>query len=242
MDPAWVGFAGGVIGTTTSTVIALRQRRDSEHLARLGNELDLARHEREALIDRKLNAEDILARYREPLAAAAFDLQSRCYNILALNFFQTFDTGHERFHAAQTSTLFRFAQYFGWTEILRRNIQFLNFPEAEDTRRVAALQSAVAHRLASSKGGEPLMIWTDEQRAIGERMIVEEHGEVICMGYARFGDEFDQHFKPLCRRVLSELSDPASTTRLREVQHLLCDLVETLDTQRVRYSRELKRA
>jgi hypothetical protein len=30
------------------------------------------------------------------------------------------------------------------------------------------------------------MIWSDERRAIGERMMVEEHGKVLCMGYATF--------------------------------------------------------
>jgi hypothetical protein len=34
----------------------------------------------------------------------------------------------------------------------------------------------------------------------------------------------------------------AAHERLREVQHLLCDLVETLDAQRTRYTRDLERA
>ena len=97
MDPAWIGLAGGVIGTMSSAVIAVRQTRASEHLARLNSDLETERHERIALLDRDLRAEDVLARYREPLAAAAFDLQSRCYNILRLNFLEKFGEGHERF-------------------------------------------------------------------------------------------------------------------------------------------------
>jgi hypothetical protein len=211
-------------------------------LARLNSDLETERHERIALLDRDLRAEDVLARYREPLAAAAFDLQSRCYNILRLNFLEKFGAGHERFPEAQRTTLFRFAQYFGWTEILRRDIQFLSFPEAEDTRRVGRLQSSIARRLASSESDEPMMVWVDEQRAIGERMIVQEHDKVICMGYARFGDEYDERFAPLCKRLLDDLLHPSSTQRLRDVQHMLCELVETLDTRRVRYTDDLERA
>jgi hypothetical protein len=242
VDPAWIGLAGGVIGTVASGIIAVRQARDSERLARLNSDLETERHERVAQFDRAQRAEDILARYREPLAAAAFDLQSRCYNILRLDFLEKFGTGHERFGAAQKTTLFRFAQYFGWTEILRRDIQFLSFPEADDTRRVTRLQSAIARRLASSLDDAPLMIWTDEQRAIGERMIVQEHDTVICMGYARFCDEYDDRFAPLCRQLLDDLLDPASQQRLRDVQHRLCELVETLDARRMRYTEDLERA
>jgi hypothetical protein len=264
VDPAWIGFAGGVIGTVSSAAIAVRQTRASARLAqlngdlqkelarlesqlqadlaRLNNELETERHERIALLDRDLRAEDVLTKYREPLAAAAFDLQSRCYNILVLDFFGKFGPGHERFPDAQRTTLFRFAQYFGWTEILRRDIQFLSFPEAEDTRGVAQLQTWIARGLASSDDDVALMIWADEQRAIGERMIIQEHDKVICMGYARFCDDYDERFEALCRRLLEDLFDPASTKRLRAVQHLLCELVETLDTRRMRYTDDLQRA
>jgi hypothetical protein len=252
VDPAWIGLAGGVIGTVASGVIAVRQTRDSERLARLNGELqeglarldsdlEAERHERAAMFDRGLRAEDVLARYREPLAAAAFDLQSRCYNILKLGFLEKFGAGHERFGEAQTTTLFRFAQYFGWTEILRRDIQFLNFPEADDTRRVARLQGSITRRLASSEA-DTLMIWADEQRAIGERMIVCEHGTVMCMGYARFCDEYDDRFVPLCKRLVDDLVNPSAAPRLRDVQHQLCELVELLDARRMRYVEDLERA
>jgi hypothetical protein len=242
VDPAWIGLAGGVIGTVASVIVAVRQTRASERLARLSSDLEAERHERVARLDRDLRAEDVLARYREPLAAAAYDLQSRCYNILRLDFLRTFGPGHERFPVVQTTTLFRFAQYFGWSEILRRDIQVLSFPEDDDTRRVAQLQSSIARQLASSAHGEPLMVWVDEQRAIGERMIVSEHDKVICMGYARFCDEYDARFASLCAGMLGDLVDGSSAGRLREVQHLLCELVETLDKRRVRYTEHLERA
>jgi hypothetical protein len=143
---------------------------------------------------------------------------------------------------ALRTTLFRLAQYFGWTELLRRDITFLSFPEDEDTRKVADLQSEIATRFLTDDYGPALMTWADEQRAIGERMIVEEHGKVLCMGYARFREECDGAFAPWYERLRDELVHDAARERLRAVQHLLCDLVETLDARRVRHTRDLTRA
>lgn len=223
---AWIGFASGLIAAAVSAFIAVRQSRMAERLARLNRDLD-----------RELHAEEVLKRYREPLAAAAYDLQSRLYNILRLDFFAKFGTG-ERAEEALDTTLFRLAQYFGWTEILRRDIQFLSFPEDDDTRRVAHLQSEIARCFLSDGYGTTLMIWSDEQRAIGERMIVEEHGKVLCMGYATFADRG----APCDERLRRELAEESARSRLLDAQHLLCELVETLDGRRVRYTQDLTRA
>ena len=242
MSEAWIGFAGGVFAVLVSVAVAIRQSRVEERLERVRSDLATEQHLREALIDRDLRADEVLARYREPLAAAAFDLQSRLFNILRLDFFGLFGGEHVRSADATRTTLFRLAQYFGWTEILRRDIQFLSFPEAEDTRRVAHLQSEIAKRFLSDGYGEELMIWSDEQRALGERMIVEEHGKVLCMGYAAFRERCEVAFAPWAARLSDELERGAAHERLRDVQHLLCDLVETLDTHRVRYAKDLERA
>ena len=115
----------GLVATLIAGAVAARQTF----------RLDIERK----LKDRELNAEDVLAKYREPLAAAAMDLQSRCYNIVRLGFFQS--STQARALSAAATTLFRFAQYFGWTEILRRDIQYLSFPETVDTKCVAQLQA-----------------------------------------------------------------------------------------------------
>jgi hypothetical protein len=123
---AWIGFAGGVIAILVSAFVAFRQSRLAVRLARLNHELDAEVNRRAAMLDRDLRAEQVLTRYREPLAAAAFDLQSRLYNILRLDFFEKFGNDIERSEDAVETTLLRLAQYFGWTEILRRDIQFLS--------------------------------------------------------------------------------------------------------------------
>jgi len=238
---AWIGFAGGIIAALISGVVALRQTRMAESLAKLNADLETEVHRRTSLIDRDLAAEDVLARYREPLAAAAFDLQSRLYNILRMDFFGKYG-GTPRAADALTTTLFRIAQYFGWTELLRRDIQFLSFPEAEATRHVARLQADISKCFLTHTYGLAMMIWSDEQRAIGERMIVEEHGKILCMGYARFRESCEAIFTPWHERLRAELLDESIEDRLRNVQHLLCDFVETLDEKRVRYAEDLQRA
>jgi hypothetical protein len=242
MAIAWIGFAGAVIAALISAGVALRQSSLSERVARLQRDLDAELHEREALFDRSLKAAEVLARYREPLAAAAYDLQSRIYNIVRLDFFGKWGNSSEHAEDAYTSTLFRLAQYFGWTEILRRKIQFLSFPEDDDTRKVARLQSDITRCFLTDDYGLALMIWSDEQRAIGEQMIIEDYGDVLCMGYARFRERCADTFLAHRERLRKEIADHGVNDRLRDAQHLLCDLVETLDSQRVRYTQNLERA
>jgi hypothetical protein len=242
MAAAWIGLGGAIVAALVSGFVALRQSQMAERLARLQSDLQTEQHKREAMIDRGLVAEDVLKRYREPLAAAAFDLQSRIYNVLRLDFFARFSNGSARAEDAVTTTSFRLAQYFGWTEILRREIQFLSFPEDEDTRCVARLQSDIAKSFLAHEYGPELMIWSDEQRAIGEQMIVNENGHLLCMGYARFRNQCDDTFAVLCGRVRSEIEAPNAASRLCNAQHLLCELVEKLDRERVRYTDDLERA
>jgi hypothetical protein len=253
MAAAWIGFASGIVAALVSIYVAIRQSRSDERLERMKGDFalqleqvktDLATelHRREAEIDRDLRAEDVLARYREPLAAAAFDLQSRLYNILRLDFLGKFGGTDTHGDAALQTTLFRLAQYFGWTEILRRDIQFLSFPEADETRRVANLQSKVARAFTRDDLGHAMMIWGDEQRALGELMIVEEHEKVLSMGYAAFSGACADVFAPWLARLHRDLPQDAARERLRDVQHLLCELVETLDVNRVRYAEDLRRA
>jgi hypothetical protein len=239
---AWIGFAGAVIAAAISAVVAVRQATLSQRQVVLESALESERHEREALFDRTLVAADILSRYREPLAGAAYDLQSRIYNILCMDFLGKWWDDPDRVDDAVTTTLFRLAQYFGWTELLRRKIQFLSFPEDDDTRDVSRLQFNIGKSFLTDEYGPGLMIWSDEQRAIGEQMIIEDHGDVLCMGYARFRGLCQATFGDYVDRLQDEIRQPGVETRLRDVQHLLCDLVETLDKGRLRYTQSLDRA
>jgi hypothetical protein len=73
-------------------------------------------------------------------------------------------------------------------------------------------------------------------------MIVEEDGDVLCMGFARFRERCADTFLAHRERFGKEIGDRRVNERLTAAQHLLCELVETLDARRVRYTQNLERA
>jgi hypothetical protein len=242
-------IASLLVALASGALLRHRQKdiANLEHKSRLQlAELDHQLRAREARSERELEAEEVLTRYREPLVAAAYDLQRRLYNIIDLSFLNVFMTpGNAREEEAVESTLYRMAQYFGWTEILRRDIQFLKFREADVTRAVAKLQAEIGHTFASDGYAHAFMLWQDEQRAIGELMIVRENGSVGCRGYASFQEQRRAGRWSRLERLEEDLRSgkaPAAK-RLKEIQHQLCDLVDLLDKDQLLYDHsKLERA
>jgi hypothetical protein len=122
-----------------------------------------------ALQDRR-EARRVLQAYRQPLLGAAFELQSRLHNILAQEFQRDYldSPDPQRRAAAIDTTLYVLAQYFGWTEIIRREIQLLRFPRSGETQAIALLARGISEAFLSDEYGTALMIWRVEQRGIGE--------------------------------------------------------------------------
>lgn len=195
-------------------------------------------------------SEHLLSRYSEPLARAAFDLQSRLYNILRLDFLQGY---YKRRDYAEISTLWLIGQFLAWNEILRREVQVLN---VGDSRRTAQLQGRlfeIVDTFASDSRSiidQRFGIFKHDQRAIGEIMVVSREVDQVkrsdCMGYAQFAemlrrDEFGHWFWSL-RRDLQSLAEAADRhhgylhcDRLILIQRALIDLVDFLDEKRTRF-------
>lgn len=187
----------------------------------------------------------VLNTYREPLLSAAFELQSRLRNILDADFLEKYLAKEEqgKQEAAVKTTLYVFAQYFGWLEIIRREIQFLHFRRTAETREIARLLRDISETFLTDTFGPQLMIWRVEQRGLGEQMIASVDGKSSCVGYAAFLDkeaELKTWLDPL-ERDLKAL-DSRGAARLTELQHLLLRLVRELDSKRVRYPFELEAA
>jgi hypothetical protein len=190
-------------------------------------------------------ARDVLEKYREPLLAAAYELQARLHNILRNNFIEDDVLSNKRGkqEAAVESTLYVFAQFFGWREIIRRDIHFLRLDSGEQTREIAGLLSSIGETFLTNEFGPQCMIWRVEQRGLGERMITTSDGRATCMGYASFIEQrttMNQWLEPL-ERDLKQL-DEGGRKRLTQLQHLLLDLVEKLDDDHTRYPFTLERA
>ena len=73
----------------------------------------------------KRDAEKIVSRFRDPLMHAAYDLQSRLYNILKQDFLGRYfvhGTPREKDYAIENTT-FVLAQFLGWIEAIREGVQ-----------------------------------------------------------------------------------------------------------------------
>lgn len=193
---------------------------------------------------RRREAEAVLAKYQEPLVHAAYELQSRLYNILKLKFLEKYYTGGDdgqRDYAVR-NTVYVVGQYFGWSEILRREIQFLSYSDSNKTRLVAKCQRAVVAKFQSDEDhlGRPFQIWRGEQRAIGELMIDPKAASIQCIGYAAFAEGELPASGPWFKRLEADIEEIATTPnrRLVELQHALVDLVRELDQNKIRYADE----
>ncbi|MFE1313625.1 hypothetical protein [Streptomyces sp. NPDC058755] len=93
---------------------------------------------KQALLTAELEQRDVMARHRDPLLWAAFDLQSRLFNIVDRRFLLAYyANGSERKRAyASRSTLHVLAEYLGQVELLRRRIQFLDLGNRHVNRTI----------------------------------------------------------------------------------------------------------
>jgi hypothetical protein len=190
-------------------------------------------------------ARNILETYREPLLAAAYELQARLHNILRNNFIEDQVIGNKagKQDAALESTLYVFAQFFGWREIIRREVQFLRFARDEETRDVSRLLQEIGETFLSDEFGPQFMIWRVEQRGLGERMITALNGKPACIGYSSFMEQrakMKEWLDPL-EHDLKDIGEEGRK-RLTKLQHLLLELVRKLDEKQTRYPFELEKA
>ncbi|MEK8143402.1 hypothetical protein NKH18_18695 [Streptomyces sp. M10(2022)] len=130
---------------------------------------------------------DYMSRYRDSLLWVAFDLQSRIYNILfghmadrdasANGFMQGFliEGTDRQAKYARFSTAYVFAEYLGWAEIFRRDIQFLDLGKNDRNRKVLLCLANVSRTLSSARiPGISYRLFRADQRAIGELMIADD--------------------------------------------------------------------
>jgi len=200
----------------------------------------------EAAAERQAEAEAVLERYRGPLLAVAFDLQDRLDNIL--NPKRDFLAGYgqennPRRDDAVKTTLYRIAQYFCWVEIIRRDRLFLEFREPEATRIVSDLVADARDTFADDRFGPDFMLWREEQRAIGERMI-DRHGETAnCVGYATFVEQYAKDYARWFERFEASFDRKTArmSRRFQELRRILRSLVAALDPDELRYKRSWER-
>ncbi len=179
--------------------------------------------------------------YLEPLIRSAADLQSRIYNILKLNFIETYyHNGTERHkNYVINNTTFLLAQFFAWTEAARSDVQFLNLENDLKSSELSKLQSKIYTLMQTDRHGSSFMFFAGEQRAIGEQMLVKVDRGYNCIGYGEFlkKNAFSNEvlFDDIKKEVVNMTNDiQGYSERLKNLQHALIDLIDYLDPKKVR--------
>jgi len=192
-------------------------------------------------------AEAILSRYREPLLNAAQNLHSRLYNIVEYDVLgsqlQCGDPDLERY--ARDYTVYVFAEYLCWAEIIRRDLRFLDLGTESRNRELVRLLEANQLAIASEAMPKPLRLFRGQQRAIGELMMTPTGdpgpAQYASLGYVRFCEQVDNDpvFARWFRRLRDNLEELAEAWHADQagvvaLQHSLVDLIEFADPLHLR--------
>lgn len=235
-------ISGGIsLAAAAASIVSARG------VARLNDRLEEQRRAR----TKEEQADAVRARYRDPLLGAVFDLQSRLYNIVAKRFLVRYLLGDdERGRAyAVENTLHVLAEYLGWVEILRREIQFLDLGEEVADRQWTASLERVRDTLARDDVDPVLRLFRGEQRAIGELMTLAATSPDgarphECLGYARFATcrgepEFARWFEQLAADLEVLAREPREhLERLLLLHNALIDVLDILDPGCRRFAAE----
>jgi hypothetical protein len=189
-----------------------------------------------------------ISKFSEPLARSAYDLQSRLYNILRQNLIQIYLVGgDERTKSYVVDyTVYLIAQFQCVTELVRREIQFVDLGENTRTRELVQLQDKISSLWRTDRYPALLRIFAGEQRALGEALIYQEGGRAECIGYGAFLKNFIHGTNLLIDSLRADVAFLATGTelaapRLKSLQNALIDLLLMLDPDHVRFPLE-KRA
>jgi hypothetical protein len=239
-----VALISGAVSLTAAAIAVWSSRS----VAQLNSRLEEQRH----MASKREQAEELRARYRDPLLGAVFDLQSRLYNVVAQGFLVRYARGDEgsREYAIE-NTLYVLAQYLAWVEIIRREIQFLDLGEEVADREWLNALEGVRDALARDDLDPLLRVFRGEQRAIGEVTTVQIDGpdgsqRRQSMGYAQFVDQrrtpsFARWFGRLQGDVEALAAEPAARLeRVWLLQNRLVDVLEIFDPAGRRFPAELR--
>lgn len=233
MKPEIVTAIIAAVVAVTSAIISIYGQTRITKLA------DRLAKQREAE-SREAQTAALVSKYRDPLLRSAMDLQSRLWNIHQNRILQRSDSRAqaERDYLIH-NTLYVIAEYFGWVEILRREVQFLDFGDFEMTRRLTELFVSITQAFNTHRLDPTLQVFNGEQRAIGEIMMIQRSTDqpvrYECIGYATFmrrmsDPEFSRWFMRLKDNLEMMVNEShAGRERIVLIHSKLIDLMNFLD-------------
>jgi hypothetical protein len=218
-------------------------RENNEALETLKADLQLQLRAEERAVELEL----MMDKYRGPLVHAAYDLQSRIFNLVNQNvvdlyFFEGQGDSSDKEYFLK-NTLYLIAQYFAWTEIIRKEIQFIEFNDAKTSQNLSDLQDEIYSIWQFTTCNDSLNIWAGEQRGIGELLLQEKDSHYTCIGYSKFLKLVSKGEEPLLIQLEAKIngylnSQDRSSVRLVKLQNALIDLLEFLDADCVRFPKD----
>ena len=237
-----------LIVSLASVTLALASGLASAHTARRAREFEVQLERQRKEEDAAAAAERVRHQYRDPLLDAAQTLQSRIFNIVANGYLGTYlhcgDADEERY--ARDYTIYAFAEYMCWVEIVRRELRFLDVGDLDHNRQLLARLTQTQVTLQSDRLHGPFRIFRGRQRAIAELMMAptaaSEGPRSECIGYAAFCRRLDEDvdftdFAGWFVRLREDVEHAASRDRddrLIRLQHDLIDLIDHLDPKALR--------
>ena len=207
----------------------------------------------------KQSLAQVARRYQEPIALSAIELSNRLTRICedypssfldsallakipegpSLN---SQDDPHYQQYTL-VSTVYRLCAFLGWVELYRQETTYLEKEEASNEKRVDHAIYAIRSDLADGQLNEKedwttwhdVLLFREEQRAIGESMIIMVGNARSVMGYGEFShlflDDKDSGKAKWLRTAGSFLYDLKTEKDFRKIrmQRLIVHLVELVN-------------
>ncbi|KAH7395049.1 hypothetical protein DE146DRAFT_658964 [Phaeosphaeria sp. MPI-PUGE-AT-0046c] len=244
-----VPLALAVLGLLSSAISLLYGRRNQkkadEEAGRLDKELEAFKSQ----VDRKETVWTLTEKYGPPLLVAAYDLQTRLYELVEYPISRQHLTKPEGLEDLKVFTCYLLAQYLAYAHILRTKVGYLSFNDDARLQSIRKIMYMIDEELDRRRDaeGNNVGVWPAARILVGERMMavpsevnaaLDGGLGVQVKGWDQFRKEYNEGFREpmgyFCEWIDLMLEgrktkQPTWDAPLRCMQHLLVDLVDFLD-------------
>jgi hypothetical protein len=220
----------------------------------------------------------VYRRYRDPILLSSIELLNRIreiiyqapVNYLSSDFIDckvqkmTKNSSDDPYYLKYklVSTIYRLCSFLGWIELYRQEVTFLDSGKNKDNKNIEKCIDKIRGDIADGhlNMADDWESWTDsllfreEQRAIGEAMIITSEGDKKLIGYGVFNQyllcqpgDLKKHWFEVASNFILDLNvedqnkDFRHIRCLRLINHLI-DLIEILDKNRLTPDYKILRA
>ncbi|OAL03932.1 hypothetical protein IQ06DRAFT_291569 [Phaeosphaeriaceae sp. SRC1lsM3a] len=243
-----------VLGLLSSAISLLYGRRNQKKADIEAGRLNERLEEFKSQVERKETVWTLTEKYGPPLLVAAYDLQSRLYELVEYPISRQHLTKPEGLEDLKVFSCYLLAQYLAYAHILRTKTGYLSFSFSDDERlkSIRKIMYMIDEELDRRRdaNGQNVGVWPAARILVGERMM-DKTSEVNAAldgglgvqvkGWDQFRKEFDEGFREpmgyFCEWIDlmlegRKINNWTWDAPLRVMQHLLVDLVEVLDEHR----------